>query len=303
MSNNEDNIKVSVCVVTYNQENYIAQCLQSIVDQKTDFKFEVIVGEDCSTDGTRAIVQQYADKYPDLIVPVFHRENIGASENVISVYNVARGKYIAHLDGDDYFLPNKIQLQKDFMDENPNVSISFHRTKISFPNGRVINDNYDLKNNPKFYSIEELVLLGAIGTNSSKMFMRSNHSLFIDRYHEVSIPVLDYLYNVMIIGNGKVGYLQSDPLSVYRRGIGVSSMRKDVIDYHKKSLDIISEMYNGEYDSHIGALSLLVFFTDLKNKRKTKKSLEYVKNYTDIKSVFILKKYLKILKSLNWPKI
>ena len=67
---NKDDIQVSVCVVTYNQENYIAECLESLVTQQTSFKFEIIVGEDCSTDGTRAIVQQYVEQYPDLIVRV-----------------------------------------------------------------------------------------------------------------------------------------------------------------------------------------------------------------------------------------
>ena len=80
MINETDDIKVSVCVVTYNQEKYIAECLDSLVSQETDFKFEIIVGEDCSTDGTRAIVQQYVDKYPDIVKPIFHDQNVGAAQ-------------------------------------------------------------------------------------------------------------------------------------------------------------------------------------------------------------------------------
>ena len=94
--------EVSVCVVTYNQEKYITECLQSVVDQETDFDFEVLVGDDCSTDGTRRIVQEFAEKYPDIIKPILHSKNTGAFHNYVSVHNAAMGKYIAHLDGDDY---------------------------------------------------------------------------------------------------------------------------------------------------------------------------------------------------------
>ena len=114
---NKDDIQVSVCVVTYNQEKYIAECLESLVTQQTSFKFEIIVGEDCSTDGTRAIVQQYVEQYPDLIVPLFYEENVGAVENVKRVYKAAKGKYIAHMDGDDFALPGKLQKQYDVMEK------------------------------------------------------------------------------------------------------------------------------------------------------------------------------------------
>ena len=86
---NNTDIQVSVCVVTYNQENYIAECLESLVSQQTEFKFEIIVGEDCSTDRTREIVQKYIEKYPDLIVPLFYKKNVGAVENIKQVYKLA----------------------------------------------------------------------------------------------------------------------------------------------------------------------------------------------------------------------
>lgn len=116
--------KVSVCVVTYNQEKYIRQCLQSIVDQETDFYFEVIVGDDCSIDGTRAIVQEFSEKY-SCIIPILRKENIGAFKNYIAIHNMARGEYIAHIDGDDYWYPEKISYQARFLDEHPNVSAIF----------------------------------------------------------------------------------------------------------------------------------------------------------------------------------
>lgn len=72
--------KVSVCVVTYNQEKYIHECLQSLVDQETDFEFEVIVGDDGSTDGTRAVVVDFARKYPKIVKPLLHEKNNGPTK-------------------------------------------------------------------------------------------------------------------------------------------------------------------------------------------------------------------------------
>lgn len=82
-------IKVSVCVMTYNQEKYIGQCLESLVTQETDFDFEIIVGDDFSTDGTRDVIQEYQKKYPDIIKPVFRDKNVGITENIKEIYFVA----------------------------------------------------------------------------------------------------------------------------------------------------------------------------------------------------------------------
>ena len=151
---NKDDIQVSVCVVTYNQENYIAECLESLVTQQTSFKFEIIVGEDCSTDGTRAIVQQYVEQYPDLIVPLFYEENVGAVENVKRVYKAAKGKYIAHLDGDDMALPNKLQRQFNILEANPDCSICVHNMNAVDEDSQKMDRAFSLfeekKRTPKF---------------------------------------------------------------------------------------------------------------------------------------------------------
>ncbi|AVH49395.1 glycosyltransferase family 2 protein [Acinetobacter sp. SWBY1] len=89
------NILVSVCIVTYNQEKFLEQTLQSILNQNTNFQYEVIVGDDCSTDSTRKIIEGFLIKYPNIVVPIFHKVNIGPIENIKSVYKKAKGKYIS----------------------------------------------------------------------------------------------------------------------------------------------------------------------------------------------------------------
>ncbi len=172
--NQENDIQVSVCVVTYNQENYIAECLESLVTQQTSFKFEIIVGEDCSTDGTRAIVQKYADQYPHLIVPMLYEKNVGAIENIKQVYLKACGKYIAHMDGDDLAIQGKLQRQFDSLELHLDCNVCSHNVM------RIDKDGKSLKKNIVFpenkYNLFDLYCHLPFFAHSSKMF-RNKYSV------------------------------------------------------------------------------------------------------------------------------
>ena len=122
----EQSIKVSVVVPTYNQERYIRHTLESAVNQKTDFGYEILVGEDCSTDNTSAVVREYAQKYPDKIVAFIREKNYGMGGNVMDLMMRAKGDYIAFLEGDDYWLDeNKLQKQVDFLNTHPDYVAVF----------------------------------------------------------------------------------------------------------------------------------------------------------------------------------
>jgi len=113
-------VMVSVMVATYNQEKFIGQTLASIVAQQTDFRFEVIVGEDCSTDGTRAVVEEYAARYPDIVRPIYHATNQGATQNGLACLRLARGKYLACCDGDDFWCDvHRLQYEVDYLEQHP----------------------------------------------------------------------------------------------------------------------------------------------------------------------------------------
>ena len=112
-------VKVSVLVITYNQENYIAQALDSILSQKVDFSYEVIVGEDASSDRTPVIIKEYFRKYPKILKPILRRNNIGAARNAYELCQLARGEYLAFCEGDDYWLSEyKLQMQVDFLNKH-----------------------------------------------------------------------------------------------------------------------------------------------------------------------------------------
>lgn len=119
----KQDIMVTVTVVTYNQEKWIRQTLDSILAQETEYSYEVIIGEDHGTDGTRAICQEYADKYENVtLLP--SPTNLGVTENWIQCIQAGTGKYIMSCAGDDYWHnPNKIQLQVDFMEAHPDCVV------------------------------------------------------------------------------------------------------------------------------------------------------------------------------------
>lgn len=119
---------VSVAMVTYNHEPFIRQAIEGVLMQETAFPIELVIGEDCSTDGTREIVKSYALARPGAVNPILHARNVGGQRNVESVLEKCRGRYIAYLEGDDYWTsPHKLQTQVDFLDRNPDHSLCGHR--------------------------------------------------------------------------------------------------------------------------------------------------------------------------------
>lgn len=132
---------VSVNMITYNHSLYIAQAIEGVLMQRVNFKIELIIGEDCSTDNTAAIVTAYAEKHPDIIKTRFNICNMGMTINGLETLKLCTGKYIAFCEGDDYWTdPFKLQKQVDFLEANPEYSLCSHRLHC------YIQKNHDLKN-------------------------------------------------------------------------------------------------------------------------------------------------------------
>ena len=126
-------MKVSVCLITYNQELFIAEAIESVLVQKTNFLFELVIGEDNSNDNTRQICETYAQKHPTIINLLPSEKNHGLKENFVRTYNTCKGAYIALLDGDDYWVDdNKLQIQSDFLDKNSSIVITSHNIWLKY---------------------------------------------------------------------------------------------------------------------------------------------------------------------------
>lgn len=138
---------VSICSITYNHAPYIRQCLDGFLMQKTNFPFEIIINDDCSTDGTTEIIKEYAEKYPDLIKPIFHEENQykkGVRGMFVKyVFPKAQGKYLALCEGDDYWIdPLKLQKQVEILEQNPEIGMIYTGFDTINEKGNVVDVEY-----------------------------------------------------------------------------------------------------------------------------------------------------------------
>lgn len=127
----ETTVDVSVIVLTYNHEKYIRRALDSILEQKTKYSYEVLIGDDASTDGTSKIISEYAQQYPHVIKAFIRKRNLGGSKNLFDIFQHARGRYIANCEGDDYWCDNrKLQIQVDFLEKHMEFSGCTHACRI-----------------------------------------------------------------------------------------------------------------------------------------------------------------------------
>ena len=253
--------KVSVCVVTYNQEGLIEQCLNSLLAQQTDFSFEIVVADDCSTDGTPALIRALAARHPGRIRPILRSRNVGAYENMLMAHDAGTGQYIAHMDGDDYALPGKLQLQADYLDAHPECNIVFHRMQIlNQASGLIVDDAIEL-GRFKHVSFDrgDFLRYITLGMNSAKMYRARMRD-----FPRPDFPVIDFFMNVEQVGDGRAGFAGSAPLGVYRCGIGIASSGNTTRKELQRSMLYFARKYP-HYRLEISIAALVVFAAALKN--------------------------------------
>jgi glycosyltransferase involved in cell wall biosynthesis len=185
--------QVTARVVTYNHASFIRDCLEGILMQQTTFPFEIVVGEDCSTDGTREIVMNYAKEYPDKMRVITSDYNVGMRANGKRCYLASRGKYVALCDGDDHWTdPLKLQKQYDFMEAHSEYAMCYHAYRLQ-TDGKISKKLYPLKG--RDFSGDELVATPE-GIATSTKFLR--HVLRMDRESFLSMPSGDYFINAFV---------------------------------------------------------------------------------------------------------
>jgi glycosyltransferase involved in cell wall biosynthesis len=283
--------EVSVCVVTYNQEKYITECLQSVVDQETDFDFEVLVADDCSTDGTGRIVQEFAEKYPDIVKPILHSKNIGAFHNYVSVHDAAIGKYIAHLDGDDYWLPGKLQIQKSFLDRNKECNFVVTRMKRLDEKGNLKPDKIDIKKLPPHgFTRADILVLGGIGAHSTKMYRAERR---IQAYPNLFI--LDLFIHIEQIGEGRAYIAGDQPYAVYRENVGMLGSQNEIVVNSICDILAFCNQKYPQFNKYINTGALFCFLADIKHRRNTwrRTFILWMKTF-NASSFILLAKYWRI---------
>ena len=124
-------IELSIVVLAFNHEKYIRHALDSILDQRTSYRYEVLIGDDCSLDKTPSIVKEYEKNWPDIVSAYCREHNLGGVRNSVDLTEKCKGRYIAFLDGDDFYTDDsKLQTQISFLEENPKYFSCAHRLEI-----------------------------------------------------------------------------------------------------------------------------------------------------------------------------
>lgn len=219
---NRFDIMVSICCITYNHEKYIAEALNGFLMQETDFNYEIILGEDCSTDATRAIIEDYSKRYPGRIQLLTYDENLGGIKNMLNTLSAAKGKYIAMCDGDDYWVDSrKLQMQVDFMENHPDSSICCHYSRVIDENGDLVfEDNEPIRLE---FTYEDVLLGKKNETRICTMMMRNSE-------HLKNIKSQDWFYQVFSADTFFKLYVLSKPrarLYVLPEVMAVYRLHKD----------------------------------------------------------------------------
>lgn len=286
-------IKASACIIVYNHEKYLKDCLDGALAQKVDFAYEIIISEDCSTDKSREICLEYQKKYPDKIKLFLNEKNLGLIGNWMKALSRCHGEYIAICEGDDCWTdPDKLQKQVDFLDNHKDFALSSHNAKI-IKNNIVIRE-YCEPGHPEIIDLKYLLAYGSGGPTCSLVIRNQaikNLPVWFSK-----MKACDWTIQVMAARNGKMKYFK-DLMGIYRKhdkGAGFSAKinaQKSGSSnfalpskYTLKMIDNLNRHFNYKYDWYL-------------KRRSTSWYNLYINEYLKIGDIKIARVYAgKILK-------
>lgn len=210
-------------MLTYNQEDFIAQAIEGVIMQKTNFRYQLVIGEDCSTDATRNICMTYAQEYPEKIKLILNERNLGLGANYVKTYKECTGKYVAICDGDDFWIdPQKLQKQVDFLENNREFNMVYSNNYNLLPSGEM--EEPRNKNITEPTSFKDLVYgnyIPSVTVLFKKRDLTDNMELWIP-----SFPYGDWpTYLLVLSGGGQIQFL-NEATAVYRKNFGTSLILK-----------------------------------------------------------------------------
>jgi glycosyltransferase involved in cell wall biosynthesis len=210
----DEAVAVSVLVVTYNHERFVRQALESALSQRLAQPLEIIVSEDCSTDGTREIVLAYAESHPHLIRLLLSERNLRSNEVVARGFRAARGQYIAYLDGDDFWTSeDKLRTQVTFLDAQRDLTICFHNVQVVDEHSQSMGRLWTAPGQAELSGLHELLRGNPIAASS--VVYRRAAVAEIPAWYERFFPVTDWPLHVLYACEGGIGYLDRT-LGAYR---------------------------------------------------------------------------------------
>lgn len=213
-------IKVSVAIIAYNVGKYLEKTIESVLEQECDFRVEIVIGEDCSTDDTLKVALNYQNRFPSIVRVLSHKKNLGLTPNSVATQDACKGEYIALLDGDDYWTNNhKLSRQITFLDENLEFSGSAHQADIIFDDINGENKLFGSNENSTLY-INDMLTHRKFHTSSlvyRKAIWDETGGI------PTTISSNERAIYPMVISRGPIQYL-ANSMCIYRRSsIGISA--------------------------------------------------------------------------------
>ncbi|MCK5137866.1 MAG: glycosyltransferase [Bacteroidales bacterium] len=252
---------VSVCIFAYNFERFIAKAIESVLMQRTDFNYEIIIGEDMSQDNTRGICIRYLDLFPERIKLLLRDHNLGMKKNVFDTLKEAKGTYVALLDADDYWIDSqKLQKQVDFMKSYQDFSLCCHNSIVIYEDHNIPPSYFNPRDQKDIISIEEIIMNWSMATGS--MLFRNSLMTYPDWIYKSHN--FDLAIQLILADKGKVKYL-NEPMSVYRKSLQSNSFNPDYpFDFvYNKQIELFNYYnkftnykYNSTINSRIQSISI-----------------------------------------------
>lgn len=293
-------ILVSINCITYNHEKFIDKAIESFINQITDFEFEIVIGEDCSTDGTLEIVKEYEKQYPSLIRLITDSKNVGMSKNSRRILDASVGEYIAICEGDDYWTdPFKLQKQVDFFKRHKECSLVFHAADIINVETGLIEGEIRPFKRTFIYPENKLFFGGGDFVATASMMFKKSLMIDLPDFY-VKSPVGDHAMALLLSYRGRVGYINEKMAvrSLWVPGSWNTSMNKKQDEERKikhilamcNVLHLYNAYTNNKYQSEVKKriLNGLIQVAELQRLEPFEQT-EIIKIYSSLKLIDKLK--------------
>lgn len=228
---------VSVCITTYNQQDYICDAVMSVLMQvsPSEFDLEILVGDDSSTDTTPTVLNKLAARHPGYITVVTHSPNIGASQNLHYLMCRAQGDFVAHLDGDDYWLPGKLSAQLSFLNDHQECTAVYSNAVVVDAQGVLVGGFSNVQ--PDVIDVDYLLARGNFLNHSSLLYRAQS----IESLGTLQAPFIDYMVHLRLAQQGNLGLLPAAYV-VYRRMTATSMLKNQFSHFDDLYLHTIATM-------------------------------------------------------------
>ena len=310
---------INVCIITYNHEKYIAKCLDSVLAQKADCEVNIIIGEDCSTDGTLSICKTYENKYPDKIKVYSNLNNVGMAHNFINTLQKCNHKYIAYIEGDDYWIDEKkLQNQWAILEKYPEIYGNFTNASMIDENENFIHNGHEVikgkilsesnLSNLDVYNQEECLKTLKSGFATGSLFFKSEVIRELPQWFK-NHPS-DYALDLLITEFGYMSYLP-DVTTVYRihqGGVwnGMSALKQEqfVLERYLSWYEhpIFFKKYSNYLEEQIRDVLLKIIFFN-KQVQSNISKMKLLKLHLQFNSIFKISTYKTILVDILFPSL